>query len=123
MRRKTITKLLMIVWLLTCSMAPLPDHMLRSDVSAQSDNQINITNSKFEPKRLTVTEGTTVTWNNSEGVHTVKSDKDIFISKTLSPGEKFTYQFTKAGTYPYHCTFHGGRGGDRMAGTIVVKKK
>jgi plastocyanin len=123
MKRKTTTKLLPIVWLLVCSIGPLPDQMLRSDVSAQSDNQINITNSKFEPKRLTVTEGTTVTWNNSEGVHTVKSDTDIFVSKTLSPGEKFTYQFTKAGNYPYHCTFHGARGGDRMAGTIVVKKK
>jgi plastocyanin len=116
-------KLLAIVWLLVCSIAMLPDQVLRSDVSAQPNNQISVTNSKFEPKKLTVTEGTTVTWNNSEGVHTVKSDTDVFISKTLNPGEKFTYQFTKAGTYPYHCTFHGSKGGDRMAGTIVVKKK
>jgi plastocyanin len=97
--------------------------MLRSDVSAQSNNQISVTNSKFEPKKLTVTEGTSVTWNNSEGVHTVKSDTGLFISKTLNAGEKFTYQFTKAGTYPYHCTFHGASGGERMAGTIVVVKK
>jgi plastocyanin len=123
MKRKTAMKLLTIVWLLVCSIAPLPDQMLRSEVSAQSKNQINITNSKFEPKKLTVTEGDTVTWNNNEGTHTVKSDTDAFVSKTLTAGEKFTYQFTKAGTYPYHCTFHGARGGDRMAGTIVVKKK
>jgi plastocyanin len=123
MKKKITMKLLPIVWVLVCSIVMLPDQMLRSGVSAQSNNQINITNSKFEPKKLTVTEGATVTWNNSEGVHTVKSDTGVFISTTLSPGEKFSYQFTKAGTYPYYCTFHGARGGERMAGTIVVKKK
>jgi plastocyanin len=123
MKRKISVRFFLIGWLLSCSIAALPDQMSRSGVSAQSNNQISVTNVKFEPKKLTVTEGTTVTWNNTEGVHTIKSDTDVFISTTLSPGEKFSYQFTKAGTYPYHCTFHGARGGDRMAGTIVVKKK
>jgi plastocyanin len=123
MRRKISLRFLLIGLLLSCSIATITDRMLRSDVSAQSNNQISVTNSKFEPKKLTVTEGATVTWNNSEGVHTVKSDTGLFISKTLSAGEKFTYQFTKAGTYPYHCTFHGASGGERMAGTIVVVKK
>jgi plastocyanin len=123
MKRNITMKLLPIGWVLVCSIATLPDQMLRSEVSAQSNNQINITNSKFEPKKLTVTEGDTVTWNNNEGTHTVKSDTDAFVSKTMTSGEKFTYQFTKAGSYPYHCTFHGGRGGHAMAGTIVVKKK
>jgi plastocyanin len=123
MRRKIFLRLFLMGLLLSCSIATLPDRTLQSDVSAQSNNQINITNSKFEPKKLTVTEGTTVTWNNSEGVHTVKSDTNAFVSTTLSSGDKFTYQFTKAGTYPYHCTFHGSKEGHGMAGTIVVKKK
>jgi plastocyanin len=123
MKKNITMKLLPIVWLLLFSIATLPDQTIRSAVSAQSNNQISITNSKFEPKKLTVTEGTTVTWNNSEGVHTVKSDTGAFVSATLSAGDKFTYQFTKAGSYPYHCTFHGQKEGHGMAGTIVVKKK
>ena len=91
--------------------------------TAQGANQVTITNFKFEPKTLTVNEGDTVTWNNTEGVHTVKSDSDAFISKNLKAGENFSYQFTKAGKYPYHCGFHGSKGGADMAGTIVVKKK
>lgn len=96
---------------------------LSPEASAQSANQVTITNFKFEPKTLTVNEGDTVTWNNKEGLHTVKSDTEAFVSKNLKAGENFSYQFTKAGKYPYHCGFHGGKGGADMAGTIVVKKK
>ena len=91
--------------------------------SAQSANQVTITNFKFEPKTLTVNEGDTVMWNNKEGLHTVKSDTDAFVSKNLKAGESFNYQFTKVGKYPYHCAFHGSKGGGDMAGTIIVKKK
>src|SRR5207253_1018321 len=91
--------------------------------SAQGANQVTITNFKFEPKTLTVNEGDTVTWNNKEGLHTVKSDTDAFVSKNLKAGESFSYQFTKAGKYAYHCAFHGSKGGGDMAGTITVKKK
>jgi len=91
--------------------------------SAQSANQVTITNFKFEPKTLTVNEGDTVTWNNKEGLHTVKSDTEAFVSKNLKAGENFSYQFTKAGKYPYHCAFHGSKGGADMAGTITVVKK
>jgi plastocyanin len=100
-----------------------PDHPAQREASAQANNQITVANYKFEPKKLTVTEGTTVIWNNKEGVHTVKSDTDAFISKTMKAGENFSYQFTKAGTYPYHCTFHGNSGGEKMSGTIIVVKK
>jgi plastocyanin len=30
--------------------------------------------------------------------------------------EKFAYQFTKAGTYPYYCTIH-----PKMTGKVVVQ--
>jgi len=93
------------------------------NTSAQGANQVTVSNFKFEPKALTVNEGDTVTWNNKEGLHTVKSDTDAFVSKNLKAGESFSYQFTKAGKYPYHCAFHGSKGGGDMAGTITVKKK
>ncbi len=81
------------------------------EVSAQGSNQVTVTNFKFEPKTMTVNEGDTVVWNNKEGLHTIKSDTDAFVSKNLKEGESFSYQFTKAGKYPYHCGFHGGKGG------------
>jgi plastocyanin len=93
------------------------------NASAQGSNEVTITNLKFEPKTLTVNEGDTVTWNNKEGLHTVKSDTDAFVSKNMKAGESFSYQFTKAGKYPYYCAFHGSKGGGDMAGTIIVKKK
>jgi plastocyanin len=120
---KNTMRLIFIGLLLGFVVTLMADHSAQPGASAQAGSQITIANYKFEPKKLTVTEGTTVTWNNKEGVHTVKSDTDAFISKTLKPGDNFSYQFTKAGTYPYHCTFHGSSGGEKMAGTIVVVKK
>jgi plastocyanin len=122
-RKKIFVRLFLIGFLLICSIATLPTQISRTEVSAQAKNEISVSNSKFEPKKLTVPVGTTVTWSNTEGVHTVKSDTDAFVSKTLSAGDKFSYEFTKPGTYPYHCTFHGSSDGHGMAGTIVVTKK
>jgi plastocyanin len=116
-------RLLMIGLLFGFLIMAIPGRGTQPHASAQDNNKITITNNKFEPKKLTVPEGTTVIWENTQGAHTVKSDTDAFISKTLKVGEKFEYQFTKAGTYPYHCTFHGNTGGSAMAGTIVVTKK
>jgi plastocyanin len=120
---KIVTRVLLIGLLLGSAAVSIPDRSIQTQVSAQGNNQVTITNYKFEPKKLTVTEGDSVTWTNKEGVHTVKSDTDAFISKTLKAGENFSYQFTKAGAYPYHCSFHGSSGGEKMAGVIVVVKK
>ncbi len=120
---KTALRLLLFGFTLGFAVSSIPERLTYGDASAQSDSKVLVTNYKFEPKKLTVTEGTTVTWDNKEGLHTVKSDTDAFISKNLKPGESFQYQFTQPGTYPYHCSFHGDKGGDKMAGTIVVVKK
>jgi len=116
-------KLFLILFLFGSLLMAIPERGLQSRVSAQNKNKITISNNKFEPKKLTVTEGTTVVWENTQGAHTVKSDTGAFISKTLSAGDKFEYQFNTAGSYPYHCTFHGNTGGSAMSGTIVVTKK
>lgn len=81
---------------------------------------VEISNFKFEPKELRVKAGTVVTWTNKEGTHTAISDNDTFSSPTLGPGKTFSHKFTKAGTYPYYCSFHGSSGGGDMAGTITV---
>jgi plastocyanin len=117
------TKFFLIGLMIGCLSTAIEYRSTQIAASAQTGNQVTIINYQFEPKKLTVTEGATVTWINKEGVHTVRSDSDVFISKTLKAGDSFQYQFTKAGTYPYHCSFHGGSGGEKMAGVVVVVKK
>ena len=80
-------------------------------------NQVKIDNFSFTPAMLTVAPGTTVTWTNSDDVpHTVVSDDQVFKSKVLDTDEKFSYTFTKPGTYPYFCSVH-----PKMTARIVVQ--
>lgn len=79
--------------------------------------QIKIDNFTFGPTSLTVTSGTTVTWINNDDVpHTVVSDDKVFRSKALDTDDKFSYTFTKPGTYNYFCSVH-----PKMTAKIVVK--
>ena len=79
--------------------------------------QIKIDNFTFGPPSLTVSSGTTVTWINNDDVpHTVVSDDKVFRSKALDTDDKFSYTFTKPGTYNYFCSVH-----PKMTAKIVVK--
>jgi plastocyanin len=79
--------------------------------------QIKIDNFTFGPTNLTVSSGTTVTWINNDDVpHTVVSDDKVFRSKALDTDDKFSYTFTKPGTYNYFCSVH-----PKMTAKIVVK--
>jgi plastocyanin len=78
---------------------------------------VKIDNFVFGPQTLTVPVGTTVTWTNSDDIpHTSVSTEGVFKSKVLDTDEKFSYTFSKAGTYPYYCTIH-----PKMTGKIVVQ--
>ena len=78
---------------------------------------VKIDNFVFGPQTLTIPVGTTVTWTNSDDIpHTSVSTEGVFKSKVLDTDEKFSYTFTKAGTYPYYCTIH-----PKMTGTVVVQ--
>lgn len=59
----------------------------------------------FSPQTLNISAGTTVTWNNTTSApHTVTGGS--FGSGTISPGGSFSFKFTQAGTFAYHCMFH-----------------
>jgi len=78
---------------------------------------VNIDNFVFGPQTITVPVGATVTWTNKDDIpHTSVSTEGVFKSKVLDTDEKFSYTFTKAGTYPYYCTIH-----PKMTGTVVVQ--
>jgi plastocyanin len=75
----------------------------------------------FSPKTLTVKVGTTVVFFNQDAdKHTVTSDTGVFDSGDLDTGKSFSFTFTKAGTFPYYCVYHGDKGGVGMAGVITV---
>lgn len=81
---------------------------------------VTITNFQFSPKTVTIKAGVEVSWEVKEGTHTITADNGAFESQALSAGQKFNYKFTKPGTYRYYCSFHGGKGGHDMAGTVNV---
>ena len=85
-------------------------------VEAPPSAEVNISNFSFGPNELEVKVGTTVTWTNKDGTnHTVTSDDGAFDSGTLRRGSSFSFTFTEAGTFTYHCNFHSG-----MTGGITV---
>ena len=75
------------------------------------------TDLKFNPNSSTLKIGDVIQWTNSGGVpHNVTFDsQQALTSQTLQQGDTWAAQFTVAGTYAYHCTFHPG-----MDGTITV---
>ena len=79
--------------------------------------EVKIDNFSFTPATLTVAAGTQVTWTNRDDIpHTVVSDDKSVKSKALDTDDKFSFTFTKPGTYSYFCSLH-----PKMKGTIVVQ--
>lgn len=102
---------LTIVIMLGISVSAVTD----TNQTIQVDNNltnysVNISNFAFEPKELNITVNSLVTWtNNDTARHDIISDAGAVSeikSSLLNKGEMFTYNFTKAGDYPYHCGAH-----------------
>ncbi len=88
-----------------------------NDQPSSANVAVNIDNFVFGPPTITVPVGATVTWTNKDDIpHTSVSTDGVFKSKVLDTDEKFSYTFTKAGTYPYYCTIH-----PKMTGKVVVQ--
>jgi plastocyanin len=88
-----------------------------SDQRSAATAEVKIDNFVFGPQMITVPVGATVTWTNKDDIpHTSVSTEGVFKSKVLDTDEKFSYTFTKAGTYPYYCTIH-----PKMTGKVVVQ--
>ena len=71
----------------------------------------------FEPAGVRVRAGERVTWVScDEEGHTSTADGGEWGSPLLPPGEAFTYEFTSAGEFSYHCEPH-----PFMTGRVVVE--
>lgn len=85
--------------------------------AAPASSEIKIDNFSFVPAVVKVAVGTTVTWVNHDDIpHTAVSTEKVFKSKVLDTDDKYSFTFTKAGTYPYFCSLH-----PKMTGQVVVQ--
>jgi len=77
---------------------------------------VSIQNFTFTPSNLRITKGTKVIWKNDDAApHLIASDGKFPESATLEQGQSYSFTFTDAGTFPYHCSIHPS-----MQGTIEV---
>jgi plastocyanin len=97
---------------------------IRPDLAASSGDKpastaaVKIDNFSFGPATITIPAGSTVTWTNNDDVpHVVTSDDNkMFKSKALDTDDRFSFTFTKPGTYNYYCAIH-----PKMTAKIVVQ--
>lgn len=78
----------------------------------------------YEPRKLTIKSGDTVTWNNAQDdmhnvmIEALPKSAEPFESPMLEKKDgKWSYTFKQPGTYRYHCHPHAQNG---MVGTIIV---
>jgi plastocyanin len=92
--------------------APIVD---KAQGSGEEGAAVTIKNYNFNPTTVNIQVNQTVVWRNQDNVtHDVTIDSGLF-SEDIGPGEEFSYQFTEAGTYDYHCDIHTS-----MKGRVVV---
>lgn len=103
-----------------CSSSQAPATAATPQPLPGGGNTVTIKNFAFDPGLLTVKTGTTVTWTNQDSApHIIVSDTGSpvpFSSDSLPKGASYSFTFTQAGTYTYHCSIHPS-----MTGTIVVQ--
>jgi plastocyanin len=113
-----------IVWLASLMAAVVATVLLEGSHHISANQQppattaeVKIDNFSFGPGTITVTAGTTVTWTNRDDIpHTVVSTDGVFKSKVMDTDEKFSYTFTKPGSFPYFCSIH-----PKMTGKVMVQ--
>jgi plastocyanin len=100
-------------------------------------HDVTVKDFSFSPSSITIKVGETVRWtNNGPSVHRVVADGGLWDSQGLlppgtttdpygnsssTPGASFSFTFTQAGTYTYHCMNHPPSGYPSFTGTVIVQ--
>ena len=79
--------------------------------------EVFIKDMAFSPSTINVSGvGNVITWTNKDTTgHTITSDAGLFDSGIISPNGTFSYTFTTAGTFTYHCNVH-----PMMTASVIV---
>ena len=116
MRRKLFTGSMVTLSLICATVLVLHPTRAKSE-AAGSPMEVRVDNFTFGPNTLTVPVNSTVTWINKDDVpHVITSNDGLFKSKALDTDDKYSYTFSKAGTYAYYCSIH-----PKMVGKVVVQ--
>jgi len=115
MRKYAILLIILISLVLICGCVSVPSSP--KETSPASPIPTNVPNTgtvtviikarAFDPKIITIREGTTVTWINDDTMmHRVVhlpdvSRAELFNSGPLSPGQSFSFRFMEKGRYSY----------------------
>lgn len=91
------------------------DRPAASPRAERSATTIDMADIRFDPPRLTVERGQTVTFRNV-GKLTHNAKGETFFSRVVEPGGSYRQTFDEAGTFDFVCTFHPG-----MEGTLTVR--
>jgi len=117
MRRKLFTGSIIALSLAVAVVVILHPTRAKSEESKTASMEVRVDNFTFGTDTLTVPPNSTVTWVNKDDVpHVIASNDGLFKSKALDTEDKYSYTFTKAGTYAYYCSVH-----PKMVGKIVVQ--
>jgi plastocyanin len=84
--------------------------------AARESESVQIIDSSFNPKTLTVGRGDLVTWTNYDGVTQTITSTGNFDSSNIISGKTFSRIFNDAGTFHYFSSLH-----PNMTGTIIVE--
>jgi amicyanin len=121
MRRVTLSLTFAAILVLVFGMVAKFSHAkpAASPENNSSDKyQVKIDNFSFTPNTITVPVGTTVTWTNQDDVphNVVSSEGKTLKSPVMDTDQKFSFTFTKSGTYSYFCGIH-----PKMTGKVIVQ--
>jgi plastocyanin len=87
-------------------------------VATATIHTVTLSNMAYSAATTTIKVGDTVTWKNVDSMdHTATSDAAGLFNGTLAQGKSFSFTFTKAGSFPYHCEKHKST----MKATVVVQ--
>jgi plastocyanin len=112
-----VSSLTIAVPLVIAAILILQPTRARTEEPKSSPTEVQVDNFTFTPGTITVPVNSTVTWVNKDDVpHVIASDDGLFKSKALDTDDKYSFTFTKAGTYSYFCSVH-----PKMVGKIVVQ--
>lgn len=100
------------------ALAPATTTTSASTTVPSQAKTVTIQNMAFTPPDLHMKVGETVTWTNKDtNAHTVTSDQGSFESGSLRNGASFSFTFTSAGTFTYHCAIHPS-----MTASVIVSQ-
>ena len=117
MKKVYVAGLVLAIPVMAALVALITPPHAKSDQANSRATEIKVDNFTFGPGTLTVPVNSTVTWVNKDDIpHVIASNDGLFKSKALDTDDKFSYTFTKAGTYPYYCSIH-----PKMQGKVVVQ--